>query len=372
MKCAMSTTTCNVRGKQSDGLIQKVGPMKATIPMSSLLRPLNSAGLTSTQSNRLFSAMSPPMRLISPDHSSSGHRSPGANNYYKGKTHLLDSATLSSCIRRTVSLDALIPAKSTDVANKTHRTTTYTILQLDKATQTDESCIFGIDSNVDFSIDLSTNKSEKVLRQRLQRIQQRTGEHSVSSQTLSPIQTSPVLIPPRSCATHRPMRSSVEGLNQEIEKLVLVPGQPHSCRPESSHFTRGIPEGHRAPLADILHSDTRSVNTQTPNRDLLSSDESQSTSPDDNVSSEASPRINRFLARLPPDGCEKVCLKSSDTSQDHLSPSSAIFKPPVGFKLRPSLGSAFQPLQPIPISAGAVSSAIDDSSITDASSTTPN
>lgn len=46
---------------------------------------------------------------------------------------------------------------------------------------------------------------------------------------------SPVSIPPRSCAIHRPMRSSVEGLNQEIEKLVLVPGQPHSCRPESSH-----------------------------------------------------------------------------------------------------------------------------------------
>lgn len=67
------------------------------------------------------------------------------------------------------------------------------------------------------------------------------------------------------------MRSSVEGLNQEIEKLVLVPGQQHSCRPESNHFARGIPEGHRAPLADILHSDTRSVNTQTPNRDLQSS-----------------------------------------------------------------------------------------------------
>lgn len=78
----MSTTACNVRGKQSDGLLQKVGPMKATIPMSSLLRPLNSAGLT-TKSNA-FSTMSPPMHLISPDHSSSGHRSPGAINYYKG------------------------------------------------------------------------------------------------------------------------------------------------------------------------------------------------------------------------------------------------------------------------------------------------
>lgn len=63
----------------------------------------------------------------------------------------------------------------------------------------------------------------------------------------------------------------------------------------------------------------------------------------------------------------QVCLKSSDT--DHLSPSSAIFKPPVGFKLRPSLGSAFQPLQPIP--AGAISLNIDDN-LTDKSSTTPN
>lgn len=349
----MSTTTCNVRGKQSDGLIQKVGPMKATIPMSSLMRPLqNSGSLVVTGSNRLFSTMSPPMRLISPDNNSSGHRSPGAINYYKSKPYLLDSSTLSSCIRRTVSLDALIPAQRTDAVSKTHRAATHTILHLDKATQTDESYLVGTDSNVDVSSDSSTIKSEKVLRQRIQRVQQRTGEHSVSSQTLSPIHTSPVSIPPRSCATQRPMRSSVEGLNQEIEKLVLVPGQPHSCRPESNHFARGIPEGHRAPLADILHSDTRSVNTQTPNRDLLSSDDSQSTSPDDNAS-EASPRINRFLARLPPDGCEKVCLKSSDT--EHLSPSSAIFKPSIGFKLRPSLGSAFQPLQPI--LAGTVSSA---------------
>lgn len=89
------------------------------------------------------------------------------------------------------------------------------------------------------------------------------------------------------------MRSSVEGLNQEIEKLVLLPSQPHSCRPESSHvsrpnevslqlfcqlftnnysqITRGIPEGRRAPLGDILHNDTRSVNTQTPILDFLSS-----------------------------------------------------------------------------------------------------
>lgn len=57
-----------------------------------------------------------------------------------------------------------------------------------------------------------------------------------------------------------------------------------------------------------MTSDTRSVNTQTPLGDTLSSDDgSQSTSPDEGAAvSSASPRINKFLAREPPDGCEKV------------------------------------------------------------------
>lgn len=42
-------------------------------------------------------------------------------------------------------------------------------------------------------------------------------------------------IPVRPSPSHaRPMRSSVEGLNQEIEKLVLQPDQPHTCRPETN------------------------------------------------------------------------------------------------------------------------------------------
>lgn len=139
------------------------------------------------------------------------------------------------------------------------------------------------------------------------------------------------------------MRNSVEGLNQEIEKLVLYPGQAHTCRSDLEmvslcsvdlhayklcpslliyclQYSRGTPEGHRAPLAELLHaagggcvsltSDTRSVNTQTPLGDTLSSDDgSQSTSPDEGAAaSNASPRINKFLAREPPDGCEKVGL----------------------------------------------------------------
>lgn len=57
---------------------------------------------------------------------------------------------------------------------------------------------------------------------------------------------------------------------------------------------------------------------------------------------------------------QKVCLKSTDI--DQVSSSSTIFKPTVGFKLRPSLGSAFQPLQPIfmPIAVTATDAIVPD------------
>ncbi|CAG2067583.1 unnamed protein product [Timema podura] len=58
----------------------------------------------------------------------------------------------------------------------------------------------------------------------------------------------------------RPMRSSVEGLNQEIERLVLIETEQSDSKYGTGQVT---PEGHRAPLADLLRS-TRSVNTQTP------------------------------------------------------------------------------------------------------------
>lgn len=239
----MSTTACNVRGKPSDGgIMQKVGPMKATIPMSSLLRPLNGSnnsspfagnGRTTSANLNLYSAMSPPMRLISPDHNSSGHRSPGAANYFKGsnyggtnetklyhikilysvylvsKLQIADSALMG--MRRTASLDALYMKPSWKIAHQIQlqqqlqqQASAFTILQLDKATQTEESSIGGssgggggscIDGSnllsnqcghlIPFSDYSSDGKIEKIVRQRLQRVQ-RGGEHSVSSQTLSP------------------------------------------------------------------------------------------------------------------------------------------------------------------------------------------
>ncbi|XP_035785200.1 protein FAM117B-like [Anopheles albimanus] len=345
----------------------------------------------------LSATLSPPVRHISPEHAICGNRSPGALTC-KGKILNINEG----CIRRTASLDALYlrPAPAWSLV-------TPTLLQLDKATQTEESflertrgslllsahgfqtvttttpvaeCAGGpsgsstssspIITRTDATTPTSDLKMEKVIRQRLQRTHR--GEHSVSSQTLSPnnAKASPVSIPPRTCPpVHiRPMRNSVEGLNQEIEKLVLYPGQQHSCRSELEMYSRGTPEGHRAPLADLFHGtgptsmaggsgvggvgggtagDTRSVNTQTPLGDTLSSDDgSQSTSPDEGAAAtSASPRINKFLAREPPDGCEKVNLKLTEADT---STNTACFKPcTTAFQLKPSLGSAFQPLQPL-------------------------
>lgn len=56
----------------------------------------------------------------------------------------------------------------------------------------------------------------------------------------------------------------------------------------------------------LLHS---SLKKKKNNFCIFNADDSQSTSPEEGASSSgtgASPRINRFLAREPPDGCEKV------------------------------------------------------------------
>uniref|UniRef100_A0A2M4BMN8 Uncharacterized protein n=1 Tax=Anopheles marajoara TaxID=58244 RepID=A0A2M4BMN8_9DIPT len=397
-------------------------PMKAFVPVSSLLLRgtgsihCSSGGTTSASGQQtgspsgsttsyytgggksLSATLSPPVRHISPEHAICGNRSPGALTC-KGKILNINEG----CIRRTASLDALYlrPAPAWSLV-------TPTLLQLDKATQTEESFLertrgplllsahgfqtvtttppitegvvggpsgsstssSPIITRTDATTPTTDLKMEKVIRQRLQRTHR--GEHSVSSQTLSPnnAKASPVSIPPRTCPpVHiRPMRNSVEGLNQEIEKLVLYPGQQHSCRSELEMYSRGTPEGHRAPLADLFHGtgptsmpggsgvggvgggaagDTRSVNTQTPLGDTLSSDDgSQSTSPDEGAAAtSASPRINKFLAREPPDGCEKVNLKLTEADT---STNTACFKPcTTAFQLKPSLGSAFQPLQPL-------------------------
>lgn len=73
--------------------------------------------------------------------------------------------------------------------------------------------------------------------------------------------------------------------------------------------------------------------------------DSQGSSPDQESGKlGTSPHINKFLAREPPDGCEKVLLKTLDEQQmcvqvEHVPQ-------PCTFQLKPSLRSAFQLLQP--------------------------
>ena len=99
----------------------------------------------------------------------------------------------------------------------------------------------------------------------------------------------------------------------------------------------GIQDGRRAPLPDYFRG-TRTVNTQTPARGsscTSGTDSARSTpslsptmspppvhgciSPSDSpvppgggpTAIATSPQINKFLAREPPDGCERVALKPS-------------------------------------------------------------
>lgn len=167
------------------------------------------------------------------------------------------------------------------------------------------------------------------------------------------------------------MRSSIEGLNQEIERLVLHPGiAGRANRLDQVSALRFTPEeGRESPLV----SGSRSANTLTPVQDQdpetgffshlhshPSDDSPDSLSPSDGTtpedaplgqparsfarigSAESSPRINKFMAQLPPEGCERVQL-SRTADHPSANPSHIIINKPVaGFQLRPSQGSAFR------------------------------
>lgn len=185
----------------------------------------------------------------------------------------------------------------------------------------------------------------------------------------------------------RYQRNSVEGLNQEIEKLVLE----NISGAEEELDKRDIPDGHRAPVPDNSRtSGTRSIDTQTPSGTLDDRSSGSSASPNrphsispaiighldqsprpsssydssgstprdksdketgdrDSISpdgchkiSTASPKPNKIV-REPPDGCEKV--KAFDENKAEKAPQ---IKEPLLFcpiqgkgVLNPSLGSAF-------------------------------
>lgn len=330
----------------------KQGPLKATIPMSGVVKQSSSVRSVSGKSPTMGPPISPSFswRSRTSPEQVSGQRSPGSSSY-KGKSKFNGRST--EVIRRTASLDTIYLKGHwpKDTFYWGHMGT----LQVDKATQTDE---VEHESRKIHCISESEDKLEKFgLRPKIRGNKEpgsrhvSPGDHTsdTSSQTLASCMISPTIKinPVNICVKPLPkasMRSSVEGLNQEIERIVLRTGS-EGCSNDIYEPRQATPEGHRAPLAELLkYNRSRSVNTQTPQDFSHSSGESHGSSPDNETCKlGTSPHINKFLAREPPDGCEKVRLKSLDDRTNVLLEHAP---PPSTFKLKPSLGSAFKILQP--------------------------
>ncbi|XP_029046051.1 protein FAM117B-like isoform X2 [Osmia bicornis bicornis] len=411
--------------KSSPCSTSKQGPMRATLPVSSLLRQGRQGSSLRKSNSNSPTNVSPTnasawRARISPETSSSGQRSPGSLSY-KAKSKTLsgrcsESLSGNQNIRRTASLDTIY------LKGQWPRDSYYihsSLLLVDKSTQTEEWSNEPRKLHTRHPTEQTTTdeKLEKYFRHRLQRTnkegtssRERTAafglimpggpppafpaDHtvlpSIASQTSTHNQfglstkASPMNIPVK--PMRPPMRSSIEGLNQEIEGLVLKSATSgsdpdHPVEDKYARYREQItPEGHRAPLADLLRA-TRSVNTQTPATDLPSSSYSSgppsrnsesplipglmdaSRPPSDLLQGGSrgstpeqdregrlgtSPHINRFLAREPPDGCEKVNLKFVEDARRPMIDLSKLDycpKPCVAFQLKPSLGSAFLPLQ---------------------------
>ncbi|XP_042909840.1 protein FAM117B isoform X2 [Parasteatoda tepidariorum] len=424
-----------VRKNVSPGGATKQGPIRATVPLSLMQTCSPTRCLKSSPSN------SPPVNWanegskvktrLSPDNRISPETQSTTSPVYRDKSKTLAKNVSSApYIRRTASVDTIY------LLGQWQRDALYLSycgrLMMDRATQTPEEFEEAdrrLSQKKGSSISGETLEM-KFIRQRLQRTNHNsrlTGPSS-SYQRQSPVQgdhhaissstcgaTSPILpsISPHhqgaqlaasngnnASATYssfasassralpipipdipKPliprMRSSVEGLNQEIERIVLREIS-NTDGEESDRALEPTPEGHRAPIADLFRN-TQSVNTQTP-FDRGSSSQSSNSShsgsqsispvvpiipgqmdssrPSSNEGSKdspdlegytnklaTSPHINKFLAREPPDGCEKVKIAEETRSsvcadfQEFSCP-----KPSMHFVLLPSQRSAFDPL----------------------------
>ncbi|XP_041367236.1 glucocorticoid-induced transcript 1 protein-like [Gigantopelta aegis] len=216
------------------------------------------------------------------------------------------------------------------------------------------------------------------------------GKHSALSLTAPPAFSKAIVIPAASRIPVKSMsryqRNSVEGLNTEIEKLVLkaVPGnevESDLIRPQE------IPDGHRAPVPEVrvVNSTMRSVDTQTPSAQLDEPRATSSNSRSDSISpaipimpgtmdssrpssrsesadsksdkelvdspepsiakfvSSPKPNTSRDFVREPPDGCEKVKVIEENR---HPVIKDSLFCPvkPSQLVFKPSQNSAFYPL----------------------------
>ncbi|XP_070565049.1 protein FAM117B-like isoform X2 [Ptychodera flava] len=359
----------------------KPPPMKATLVPISLRQgsPTRSNGRRSSPTSSptpLWASDTRVKHRRSPDHRTSPERrSPTSpSSFNKVERPKPVRASPSSSIRRTSSLDTITgyltgiwPRDGTNYGPEMKHKSTQTEWddtnddKKSKGTHK-RSASWGSDQRIKEK--LKHNIRKQGSRQNTTNNNRQSpvhGNHAAVQQQSSSTVSQAMPIPSPSIPKVPRARGSVEGLNQEIEKLVLT-GFSGINGEEVDRTQEPTPDGHRAPIPGMVRtstSSTRSVDTQTPaGTDGLEDDDNNSdssksgdTSPENPILSKyaSSPNHNKsyLLTREPPDGCEKV--KIDDESRPCIVPDNlSVYGPDkrVTFILKPSTGSAFCPLLP--------------------------
>ncbi|XP_053483185.1 protein FAM117B [Ictalurus furcatus] len=211
------------------------------------------------------------------------------------------SSSSSASIRRTSSLDALTGPYLSGHWPRDATHATCVPCMRDKSTQTpsawaDESEEKRRSSHQRSASWGSTDQLKEIakLRQQLQRSKHISrhhrdkerkspfnGNHAAINQSQAPIPKS-VLIPiPVSKSSVSRFRNSVEGLNQEIERIIIR----DSGDKDEQFIPQDAPDGHRAPPPLCQRSaSSRSIDTQTPSGITVGSSHSNSSSRSQSVS----------------------------------------------------------------------------------------
>uniref|UniRef100_T1JD76 Glucocorticoid-induced transcript 1 protein n=1 Tax=Strigamia maritima TaxID=126957 RepID=T1JD76_STRMM len=400
----MSVQAQRVRANASPGsaATKQVGPMRATLPVSLMKQGSPTRlGIKPTPTN------SPPIiwpvdgskskASKSPDnnrHSSPERRSPDSPNFKGGKSKTLNPKTYSqSPMRRAGSLDTLYLHGHWP---KDFLPSFCATLVVDKSTQTPDEWNELVEKRKNLaprSASMANGDQLDKFRARLQRskdsnrqtmagVQRHSPNHGTHTFTINSEhvfqsnQSRPMAIPSIPKSTMPRTRNSVEGLNQEIERLFIRRGIS-GYDDDLERIHEPTPDGHRAPVPDLLRS-TRTVNTQTPSEvdisirsarrchsmsppfpiisgvmdNLNTSSQNEldiprkqiddfCPSPDPDIKLGSSPN-NKFLTREPPDGCERVKMIEEPRLMSFFTDP---LKPRDSFILQPSQGSAFCPLR---------------------------
>ncbi|XP_078407748.1 protein FAM117B-like isoform X2 [Cetorhinus maximus] len=279
----------------------------------------------------------------SPEHKGSPERKSPNSPICKVERSRQSLVSPSSNIRRTSSLDTLAAPYLTGQWPRDAHSHSAPCVR-DKATQTpsawaEESSEKKKGSHKRSASWGSNDQLKEIakLRQQLQRSKQSSrhhrdkerqspfhGNHIAIIQSQAPIPKT-VLIPvaiPISKSTVSRFRNSVEGLNQEIERIII---KESGDKEEQMMIPQDTPDGHRAPFpVQQRSSSTRSIDTQTPSamdRSSTSSSRSQSVSPTFlTIPSEGSGESPCYTEDLLTDGREKESGTSSPLPKYASSP----------------------------------------------------